>query len=344
MILTILFWLLILIDLAGVALWFLLGLAAARPSHTSPLSVTFLLLVVPVVLVALAALLFLFGRSPLSKGLGFLMAAAPLLLLVGSYAYGQYNFRQYQRPDGTVARFKSEGMRKVEDAIVANDAAAVAAAARNANLKEQAIDGSNVLVFALRELEKHPGPPDTIRALIAGGADVNRGAELPLAIAIYASAKAGPEVVKLLLDAGANPNQRDQFQNPAYFAATGVNVDVSVLKMLLDRGADLSLRTQDGRNVLASAGNTQNWRAALLLLERGADPSATTAGPHFRETVEQSHRTFGDQPGMAELLQYLAEKHPRPPDPEVKTLIPIPKPPQVEHPDFQKMIDRSRQK
>jgi hypothetical protein len=305
--------------------------------------VVVLLLIVPGLLILTAATLFTFAKAPWLRAIAFLAAAAPLLLVVGGSAYANYQLRQYQKPDGTFTRFRSEGMKEVEEAIKRNDAAAVGAAARSANLKEQAIDGNSVLVVAIRELEKQPGPPDVVRALVAAGADVNRGDTLPLTTAIYASSKAGPEVVKVLLDAGADPNAVDQFGMPAYFAATGVNVDAAVLKMLLDRGANLSLKTRDGRNVLTAAGNTRNWPAALLLLERGADPAPAGPAPHFRETVEQSKRVFGGQPGLEELLRYLAEKHPRPAEPEpeaVKTLIPIPKPPQFQQPDFQKRIPR----
>ena len=42
--LNILFWIALAIDAGAIGLFFILGLAAAKPSHTNPLSVVFLLL------------------------------------------------------------------------------------------------------------------------------------------------------------------------------------------------------------------------------------------------------------------------------------------------------------
>src|SRR5690606_10222283 len=95
--------------------------------------------------------------------------------------------------------------------------------------------------------------------------------EFPLSIAIQLADKTGPGPVKLLLDAGANPNLATSLGVPVWFAATGRSATPETLAMLLDRGADVNFVGPKGETALFSAAATRNWAAALFLLERGAD-------------------------------------------------------------------------
>src|SRR5262249_5279837 len=150
-------------DLAAVGLFFLLGLAAAGSTRDSPLAVARVMLVVPLALLAAAVVLFVATKSPAIRGLAFVIAASPLLFVVFAKVYGNVLVQMYQDKGGHATRFSGGAMQQLEAAIVRNDVAAVAAAAPQANLKQKAIDGSGILVFALRELAKHPGPPDVLR-------------------------------------------------------------------------------------------------------------------------------------------------------------------------------------
>jgi len=70
------FWGLVVLDLAGVLLWFTLGLAAAGSAGTSPVRVVLLLLVLPLLLLGLVTLLYLRGGAPGWRLLAVLLAAA----------------------------------------------------------------------------------------------------------------------------------------------------------------------------------------------------------------------------------------------------------------------------
>jgi hypothetical protein len=231
------------------------------------------------------------------------------LFVVSAGPLARWEMNQYRTPDGGFAMFRPGAMREIEDAIAHDDAPAVAAAARKTNLNQADRTGSSLLLIAIRRLQEKPGPPDVLRALLKAGANPNQGKELPLAAAIYLSAKMGSEPVKLLLDAGANPNARDQFGSAAYFAATGKSVDPGVMQLLLERGADLQLKSNSGATALSQALATQNWKVTLLLLQRGADWRSvrTPMGLDFRNAVESNARTYGDQPGLAEVLQFFKE-------------------------------------
>lgn len=310
MLIKALFWLLVALDVAALGLVFVLGLAAAGPSHTSPLAVTGVLLILPGVLLAGAVALFVFSGSPLWRGIALLVAAAPLLTTAGYVAYSRQQAARYQSEGGEFFHLPPGAARQLELAIQRDDAAAIPAAAAATDVNQLGRDGLTPLALAVRLLEKQPRPLDVVRALLAAGADPNRrgaSAEAPLTLAIRASAKAGPEPVRLLLAAGADPNARTQFGEPAYFAAAGITVPPEVMALLLDHGADLDLRRKDGGDALAQTALTRNWATALLLLERGADPTQSRGpgGKDFRTLLESSRTLDGDSPALAEVLRFL---------------------------------------
>lgn len=81
-----------------------------------------------------------------------------------------------------------------------------------------------------------------------------------------------PTVIVLLLDAGANPNARDDDGNtPLRLGA--LNTNPMVTSHLLDAGADPNAADNNGYGPLHSAVE-HNLRVAQLLLDAGADPNA----------------------------------------------------------------------
>jgi hypothetical protein len=56
--------------------------------------------------------------------------------------------------------------------------------------------------------------------------------------------------------------------------------------------------------VLALAAATQNWKALLLLLQKGADPNKvkTPMGEDLLQKLESDLRTYGDKGGLAEAI------------------------------------------
>lgn len=233
---ALLFALFIALDTAALGLWLLLGLAAAKPSHTPAIEVLAFFSVPALVLVALV-LLYWRGPWGLSRPLATWLAGLPLIVVVG-------------------AAWLSQGLGRIAGGP------AMEAPPRQ--------DGT-ALVAALRQLELAPDDHAPLQALLAAGLSPNAidGREAPLALAIRISRKTGAEPVRLLLRAGANPNHRHGAQ-PAWFAALSPNVDAAVLPLLLAHGVNLRAVDMAGNDALYWAAWHKNAAAAALLQQHGA--------------------------------------------------------------------------
>jgi hypothetical protein len=267
------FWGLVIIDLLGILLLFVLGLAAAGSSRTNPVQVALLLLVLPCIPLAAAVVLFMRSTSPAARVGALLLAAAPLLVLVSARAIAEVQLRANSNERGELTFFRSGPMREMAEAIGRNDSAAVAALVPKVKVNQTGLSDMTLLLLAARQLRKTPGQYGPLRVLLAAGADPNKSAqyEFPLAIAIQESGKSGLEPVKLMLDAGADPNLKTSFGDPLWFNAVGKSSTLETLTLLLDRGADVNAMARDGSTVLFDAANVRNWKAVLLLLDRGVD-------------------------------------------------------------------------
>ena len=218
----------------------------------------------------------------------------------------------------------------VAQGIVKNDPDAVRTAAKAVpDLQAPGRDGETLLNFAVMRSWQHPESVEAIRTLLSLGADSNytngKRDSFAMANAVHASAP----VLRAMLEAGGDPNARDEFGRPIilmnWYLGYYQNQARSRLELLLDHGADVNSAMP--KNESDSAGyplllyrtkmgldDSRAYADALTLLERGADPNrAGNDGMTFGKIL-MDHRshfrgTHKSPPAEFAALWDWAEKH-----------------------------------
>lgn len=119
------------------------------------------------------------------------------------------------------------------------------------------------------------GKVDEVKNLLEQGADANSAGpgtdEVPAGgtALMLAAAKNHPDIVDLLLENGANPNQADDGGGTALIYASWKG-HLDIVRALLNRGADANAKTRDGRTPLAVARDFGHEDVAARLEYNGA--------------------------------------------------------------------------
>ena len=100
--------------------------------------------------------------------------------------------------------------------------------------------------------------------------DVNAQDEEGKTALILASDRGYTEIVKLLLEAGANVNLQDSHGNTALMWASSKG-HIEVVRLLLESGAKVDLQNKDGATALMWASGDGKKEIAKILLENGAN-------------------------------------------------------------------------
>ncbi|MCC6367949.1 MAG: ankyrin repeat domain-containing protein [Bryobacterales bacterium] len=119
-----------------------------------------------------------------------------------------------------------------------------------------------------------PGAVQVVRLLLEKGADPkarDRNEETALMRAVYSNEA---EIFRLLLDRGVDVNAKSRSNYTALMEAVSLANSPAIIEMLLDRGADVNGRDEEGYTPLTSANFYGDVRPFLLLIAKGADPKA----------------------------------------------------------------------
>ncbi len=241
------------------------------------------------------------------------VGAVVSLFVVGfiSLEKGEQHRRQFQaeQDSGRWDFGDQPALFAVAQGIVKNDPDAIRAAAKGVpDLQAPGRDGATLLNFAVMQSWQRAESVDAIRTLLSLGVDPNytngNRNSFAMANAVHASAP----VLRAMLEAGGNPNTRDEFGRPVilmnWYLGYYENQARSRLELLLEHGADVnSAMPKDGsdsagyplllyRTAMGLKDNLA-YADALLLLERGADPNrASTDGMTFGKILADHRAHF----------------------------------------------------
>jgi ankyrin repeat protein len=117
------------------------------------------------------------------------------------------------------------------------------------------------------------GKADMAMQLLKAGADPNTVDKNGISPLMAACRWGHIEVVRLLLGNGATPDQpRSPKGRTPLMVACSYYSGLSVIKLLVEKGADINVKAQDGTTPLMLAARNAKYEVVEYLLSKGADP------------------------------------------------------------------------
>jgi len=279
---TKIFWALLIVDTCGLAV--LAYLASRGPSSPEGPVGGWLIFIPPILLLILTALV-LVTRSEAVKMAGIYILGVPWVMIIVGPVYSPVQSYLTDRRIAGDDSFPSGPLRKLAHAIQARDAALAKSLIPLAGDLNRPHGDQTLLLFAVDNAvdttqTDWPVPAaslEIVQALLQAGANADQKAPTMQRWPLGSCLRYGPELTLLLLKAGANPNHLDDANRPLWWNVLSDDTDrgVRTLEVLLDNGADVTIRDREGGPIgwaayHARASYASSWRAVWLLIEHGA--------------------------------------------------------------------------
>jgi cytohesin len=143
------------------------------------------------------------------------------------------------------------------------------------------------------------GKHEELLNLLASGSYPNESNEEGTTLlAMVCSSWSGLDLVEPLLRAGADPNWQSKYVPLQMAAANGMD---TVVRSLIEAGADVNARSKTGWTALLSAAGSGNIEVVQMILDAGADPNAEDEDGRtaYRQALDRNN------PDIADLLRPL---------------------------------------
>src|SRR6266404_2575058 len=116
------------------------------------------------------------------------------------------------------------------------------------------------------------GNLETLKLLLDAGADVNARNDFDATALLWGARD--PDKAELLISRGANVNSRSKQGRTPLMMASLLQGGSPIVALMLTKGADVNVRDNGGNTALGLAATIGEVEAMRLLLAKGADPGA----------------------------------------------------------------------
>jgi hypothetical protein len=304
---TLIFWVAIAVDTVLLVVLLVLTLAGGGHDEGGREMTLVFSILVPALIVAGGALLFLKSESPAARTVALLVVAGPGLLVAATRlrsAVIDYHVRQNAQGSGY---FSGAELKRAGVAVVHRDVAELRALDRSFNVNTKGANGMTLMELAVTQADESPAtaarpgagaatPLDVVRELLARGADPHPG----LAVATKLPDGA---ILAALLDAGAKPGFAGD-HGPVVFDWLNV-MPLANMTALLDHRLDPDITDSSGTPLIVAAAQADRWECVWLLMDRGADASrADRQGRGLADVVQSRIASTTTRP--AEMMATIA--------------------------------------
>ena len=224
--------------------------------------------VLPLLILGLAVLLYVFVSSMFWKVVALLIVAGPGLFIAGGQIRGRMiDYRVQQKALGR-GYFDDNAMKDMGAAVVQGDTATLLRLGPTVDVNTVAEGDRTLLGLAMEQLDEAKSPQRiqselaVVRTLLALGAKPSSGMDTALKLS-------DPTVLRELLAAGADPNQSIPAGHPIVFRWLSI-MPLANLRLLIERGLDVNA-TEYETPLALEAALKRRWDLVALLAEHGAD-------------------------------------------------------------------------
>ena len=308
------FWAIVAIESIALMVFISMDMADTHGNHDGGRSMgRFFFIIVPGAILALAVVLYVFVQSAAVRVVALLIVASPALIYASMKAHDYYLDYKTGQSELGHGYFSTSTMDAMAVAVVKADIATIRKLAPKVDINTVGSTGVTLLWLAVDNAftSAKSLPDDTRLTLVKTLLELGAKADVEYTTPSHvnpalqtALASQDLAVAKALLDAGANPDARDNTGTPLIFSAR-----LAGFRLLAERGANLNA-TSGGTPLSVSLATDNQWDSLLCLIERGADVSRPytaedprTAASFVATAIENARR---DQREPAPLLLRLA--------------------------------------